>query len=75
MSEHLTAKTFKVRGITCMDCVVHIAEHVRGLPGAGKVSGNLVQSTVKVAYDPGEVSEGAIIRAIEDAGYQVVSEA
>ncbi len=74
MSEALAARTFKVRGITCMDCVVHIAENVRRLPGTRKVSGNLTQGTVKVAYDPGAVSEVEIARAIEEAGYQVVSE-
>ena len=74
MSETLATKTFKVRGITCMDCVTHIAQNVRRLPGARKVSGNLTQSTVKVAYDPREASEEAVIRAIEEAGYQVISE-
>lgn len=42
MSGALAAQTLKVRGITCMYCIVGIVENVRRLPGARKVNGNLV---------------------------------
>ncbi len=69
----LETKTFKVSGITCMDCITHIADSVRRLPGARKISGNLTQNTVKVGFEPGKVSLEQIVQAIEAAGYRVDS--
>ncbi len=71
MSTQLETKTFKVSGITCMDCVTHIADSVRQLAGARKISGNLTQNTVKVGFEPDKVSVEQIIQAIETAGYEV----
>lgn len=71
VSSQLETKTFKVSGITCMDCVTHIANSVKRLPGARKISGNLTQNTVKVGFDPDKVSVEQIIQAIETAGYKV----
>lgn len=71
MQTELETRTFKVIGITCMDCVLHIADSVKRLPGARKVSGNLTQNTVKVGFEPDKVSVDTIIQAIEDAGYKV----
>ncbi len=73
MSTQLETKTFKVSGITCLDCVTHIANSVKQLPGARKISGNLTQNTVKVGFDPDVVSVEQIIQAIETAGYKVAS--
>lgn len=67
----LETKTFKVSGITCIDCVTHIADSVKRLRGTRKVSGNLTQNTVKVGFEPGKVSVEQIIEAIESAGYGV----
>ncbi len=73
MGVDLQTKTFRVRGITCMDCITHIARNVRRVPGTQKVSGNLDQSTVKIAFEAGKTSLEEIVRAIEDAGYAVES--
>jgi len=54
-----------------MDCVTHIANSVKRLPGARKISGNLTQNTVKVNFEPDKVSVEQIIQAIETAGYKV----
>jgi len=71
VSTELETKTFKVSGITCMDCITHIADSVKRLPGARKISGNLTQNTVKVGFEPDKVSVQSIIKAIETAGYKV----
>ena len=71
MGSELKTRTFKVSGITCMDCVVHIADSVKRLPGARKISGNLDQRTLKVGFEPDMVSIEQIIQAIEAAGYRV----
>ena len=67
----LETKTFKVGGITCADCITHIARSVKQLPGAQKISGNLTDNTVKVRFEPDNVSVEQIIQAIESAGYEV----
>jgi len=64
--------TLKVGNITCMSCVEHIAEAAKRV-GAQKVSGNVTQRTVKVVYQPDQVSLTAITQAIEAAGYRVES--
>lgn len=71
VSPELETKTFKVGGITCADCVTHIADRVRRLPGARRISGNLTQRTVRVGFDPSQVSVEQIVEAIEAAGYAV----
>lgn len=71
MSPELETKIFRVGGITCADCVVHIAKSVKRLPGAQKISGNLTEDTVKVQFEPDKVSVEQIVQAIERAGYTV----
>jgi len=71
MPSELQTRTIKVRGITCADCITHIAEGVRRLPGTRRISGNLTQGTVKVAFEPEQVSVEEIVRAIEGVGYPV----
>lgn len=66
-----TTKIIKVGGITCADCITHIAAGVRRLPGARRVSGNLDRGTVKVVFEEDKVSLGEILRAIEAVGYRV----
>ncbi len=64
-------RTFKVSGITCASCVLHIADSVKRLPGTRKVSGSLATNTVKVSFDPDGASVQQIAQAIEGAGYAV----
>lgn len=71
MASELLTKTIKVRGITCMDCITHIAAGVKRLPGTLRVSGNLDQRTVKIAFEPDKVSLAEIVQAIEGVGYPV----
>lgn len=71
VTAQVTTKTFRVSGMTCADCVAHIADSVMELQGARKVSGNLTQRTVKVGFDPERLSVEQIVQAIEGAGYAV----
>lgn len=71
MGTELETRTFKVGGITCAHCVLHIADSVKRLPGTRKVSGSLATNTVKVSFDPAGASVEEIAQAIESAGYAV----
>jgi len=48
--------------------VTRIADNVLQLAGARRVSGNLTRRTVRVGFDPGEVTVEEIIQAIERSG-------
>jgi copper chaperone len=61
-------KVLRVSGITCEDCVARIAGSVRQLPGVRRVSGNLVLGTVKVTFDPEQVTVERLVGAVEQAG-------
>lgn len=71
MGLELETRTFKVSGITCAHCVLHIADSVKRLPGTRKVSGSLAHNSVKVSFEPDGASVDQIVQAIEDAGYAV----
>jgi Cu+-exporting ATPase len=71
LGAEVETKTFQVQGITCPDCLTRIAKSVERLAGTRKVAGNLARSAVKVTFETDKVSVGEILRAIEDAGYEV----
>ena len=64
-------KEFNVEGMSCGHCVMAVKKELVKL---NKVKIDDVQiGRVKVTYDQNEVDEVIIVKAIEDAGYQVIS--
>ena len=63
-----------VLGMTCANCALAIERALRKLPGVGEASVNLALEQATVRYDPAQVQLPALIKAVEDAGYQVVVE-
>ena len=62
-------KEFKIEGMSCNHCVMAVKKSLSKI--------NLVQFEVaigsaKVEFDEKEIAEELIIRAIEEAGYQVI---
>jgi copper chaperone len=62
-------KEFKIEGMSCNHCVMAVKKSLSKI--------NLVQFEVaigsaKVEFDEKEIAEEVIIRAIEEAGYQVI---
>ena len=60
---------FDVSGMTCSACSAHVEKSVRKLPAVKEVSVNLLQNSMQVEYDEGELSPDGIIQAVEGAGY------
>jgi len=63
-------KEYKIEGMSCNHCVMAVQKNLLKI--------NLSQpevkiGTVKIEYDEKEISEEAIIKAIEEAGYKVVN--
>ncbi|RAV34655.1 Copper chaperone CopZ [Corynebacterium heidelbergense] len=59
--------TFDVNGMSCEHCVRAVTEAVSAIPGASDVRVDLSGGTV--AFVAADVSEAAVVDAIDDAGY------
>ncbi|HEX4935138.1 MAG TPA: cation transporter [Gemmatimonadaceae bacterium] len=59
--------TLKVEGMSCGHCVKAVQKAVAGVEGA--VAENVQIGSVTVAFDEGKTTVGALIDAVQDAGY------
>lgn len=60
-------KKFKVDGMTCASCAVHVEDAVKKTKGVKNVSVNLLQNNMTVECESG--CESAIVAAVKKAGY------
>ncbi len=65
----MSSQKFDVMGMTCSACSAHVDKSVRKLPGVKEVNVNLLANNMTVEYDPAAVDENAIIKAVQDGGY------
>ncbi len=65
-------KTLTVEGMMCEHCVKHVTDALAAVPGVGKAEVKLGKKgkpgTAVVTLD-GDVEDGALLRAVEEAGY------
>ncbi|MEW5892333.1 MAG: cation transporter [Pseudomonadota bacterium] len=64
--------TLKVSGMSCMGCVNSVKQLLHGVAGVQQVEVDLASGRVEIGYDATRADVGALRRAIEDGGYQVV---
>ena len=62
-----------VAGMTCATCVGRVEKALRSLPGVAEANVNFATEKATVAFDPTLVSVGDMARAVEDAGYHVLT--
>lgn len=67
--EPTMTKTMEIEGMMCQMCVKHVTNALNALPGVTAT----VDLDAKTATVIGEASDEALKKAVEDAGYQVVS--
>ncbi|KAA3385087.1 heavy metal translocating P-type ATPase, partial [Akkermansia muciniphila] len=60
---------FDVTGMTCSACSAHVEKSVSKLPGVDTVTVNLLSNNMHVTYRDDEVDAGAIMAAVDAAGY------
>lgn len=60
-------KVFSVTGMTCDNCVHHVTEAIKNVPG---VTDAKVSLTEKSATVEGEIDVAKIVAAVEEEGYQ-----
>ena len=63
----------KVEGMTCGGCVKSIQNALNAHDGVGSASADLDSKLVTVEFDPGVIQRAGIVRAIEDAGFDVAA--
>lgn len=59
-----------VQGMTCGNCVRHVTQALRELPGVDAVDVQLSAGKARVQHDPARVSAEQLIAAVEEAGYE-----
>ena len=62
-------KTVIIEGMMCQMCVKHVTNALNAIPGVSAT----VDLETKSAVVTGEVSDEAIRKSVEEAGYQVIS--
>lgn len=60
-------KTFTVTGMTCDNCVHHVTEAIKGVPGVTAVEVSLAEKRARVA---GAFEDAKVIEAVEEEGYE-----
>lgn len=63
-------KEFKIEGMSCNHCVMAVQKNLSKIK---IIKFEVKIGSAKVEFDEKEISEEAIIKAIEDAGYKVVN--
>lgn len=63
--------SFKVEGMSCSHCKAAVEKALKSTQGVEDAVADLSAKLVKVSYDPGKVSRDVLVRAIQDAGYEV----
>src|SRR5438093_3235610 len=58
-----------VTGMTCASCVASVEDALRGVAGVRGADVNLATERARVEVDPSRADDGALVRAIERAGY------
>ncbi|MEI6102038.1 MAG: cation transporter, partial [Eubacteriales bacterium] len=65
----MAKKKFDVFGMTCSACSGHVQKSVSKLPGVREVNVNLLKNSMTVLFDENTVNTGAIVAAVQKAGY------
>ena len=64
-------KQIYIEGMSCGNCVRHVQEALRGIPGVGNVQVNLQEKNAIVEVN-GQVTDISLKEAIEEVGYIVM---
>lgn len=62
-------KTIEIEGMMCEHCVMHVKKALESLPGVSDVNVSLEKK--QATLETKDISNEALKKAVEDAGYQV----
>ena len=66
--------TLPIQGMTCASCVAHVAHGLEEVPGVAEVQVNLATENATVTFDNGAVPLTTLVQAVQETGYDVVTE-
>ena len=69
----MVTTSIKVAGMTCQHCVTSVTEEVSALHGVQSVNIDLASGNVIIESEQ-DLSDSALQAAVQEAGYEVVSE-
>ena len=64
---------YTVTGMTCSACSAHVQRAASKVPGVTSAEVNLANETLTVQYDESKADFGAVLQAVEQAGYGLVA--
>jgi len=73
MSDKKTTLELPITGMTCASCVARNEKALRKVEGVDDASVNFATEKATIAFDPEVVSADELVRAVEAAGYGVVT--
>ncbi len=65
----MKAQKFNVTGMTCSACSARIEKNINNTNGIIEANVNLLSNSMSVKYDESILTEGDIIKVVEDTGY------
>ena len=68
----MTTKTFPIQGIHCASCVNRIESSLKKVDGVEDAVVNLAAEKATVTYDPTQVTNGDLLKAVGEAGYKAL---
>ena len=74
MSSTLNSISLPVEGMSCASCVGHVEKALGELPGVTGVVVNLGLGKASLNYDPTQINVPALVSAVADVGYAVLSD-
>jgi P-type Cu+ transporter len=74
-AQHIQTLSLPVEGMTCASCVARVEKVLRKIDGVSIASVNLATEKATIAFDPARVQIDALVLAVSDAGYTLVSPA
>lgn len=65
--------TLNIGGMTCSTCAARIERALGAVSGVAKVRVSLLTKEARLSYDESQASRGDFVRAVQDAGYEVIA--
>ena len=72
---NVNKQTFPVLGMSCAACAARVDKTLNHQPGVCSASVNYAAATATVEYDATQCSPEALKKAVQDAGYDLVTDA
>jgi copper chaperone len=63
--------TLSINGMSCNNCVRHLGDALRAVPGVSEVDVSLPDRRATITHD--DVAATELVAAVESAGYEVAS--